>query len=348
MSISVTLKRNAIEEPLKLNAEGCDNAIGSAKTADGRVFPAQKCGNDVVILADGARNEALELELSADSCGAGVKIVEAPQRNALDIYIGGDLFTSYVYSGQLKPYLGPILAKNGDWITRLDLETKEHPHQRSVFVAVGDVNGIDFWNENSHPGEERHQGFDQIVSGNAFGTFTARNVWLSETGVPQLDEKRTYTFYAQSPACRYVDLAVTFTATYGDVVFGPTKEAGPLGIRINESMRADRGGHFCNAYGAENEAEAWGRPAPWCDYRGEVNGNAYGIAAFDNEDNERYPTTWHIRNYGLFAANSLYFKGGLTIRAGESLTYKIRLCFYEGEIDTAARFQLYAKDSCGK
>lgn len=348
MSLEIKLKRDAAQEPLRLVAEELPEVVGSAKTADGKIFPAQKTADGVVILADGARGEALSLELQSEACGQGVEIKEAADRPALDVFIGGKFFTSYVYGGQLKPYLGPITAENGDWLTRLDLETKEHPHQRSVFIAVGDVNGIDFWNENSHPGEERHQGFDEICSGNAFGRISARNVWLSETGVPQLDEKRTYTFYAQDAKCRYVDLEVVFTATYGDVVFGPTKEAGPLGIRINEEMRADRGGHFCNAYGAENEAEAWGRAAPWCDYRGTVGGKAYGIAAFDHEDNERYPTTWHIRNYGLFAANNLYFKGGFPIRAGESVTYKFRLCFYEDEICTADRFQWFAKDSCGK
>lgn len=83
------------------------------------------------------------------------------------------------------------------------------------------------------------------------------------------------------------------------------RRPGPLGIRINEEMRADRTGSFVNAYGARNEAECWGRPAPWCDYTGMVEGQKYGTAVFDHEDNERYPTAWHIRDYGLFAANNL-------------------------------------------
>ena len=57
-----------------------------------------------------------------------------------------------------------------------------------------------------------------------------------------------------------------------------------------------------------------------------------GIAAFDHPDNERYPTAWHVRDYGLFAANNLYFKGGLTIHGGDSLTYRFRILFHRAEM----------------
>ena len=43
--------------------------------------------------------------------------------------------------------------------------------------------------------------------------------------------------------------------------------------------------------------------------------------------NERHPTAWHVRAYGLFAANNLFFKGGFTIQAGQSITYRYRVIF---------------------
>ena len=48
---------------------------------------------------------------------------------------------------------------------------------------------------------------------------------------------------------------------------------------------------------------------------------------FDNSKNERHPTAWHVRAYGLFAANNLFFKGGFTIQAGQSITYRYRVIF---------------------
>ena len=135
-----------------------------------------------------------------------------------------------------------------------------------------------------------------------------------------------------------------FTASYGEVVFGATKEAGPLGIRVNEKINVNNGGRMINSYGGRGEGDCWGRPAHWCDCSGIIEGSEYGIAVFDSERNARYPTTWHIRNYGLFAANNLFFKGEITIPRGGSIKYRYRVCFHgDGFGGTAAnRFVLYA------
>lgn len=345
MKISIQGRRSVTGEPVWIRTGELPSGCCSAVTEDGKRFPAQPKGDGVLVVADLDRDKAVEAELSCQSADGGIEVRFAEDQKALDIRIGGKLFTSYVFDrGFLKPYLGPIYTAAGTTYTRLDLETEEHPHQRSVFIAVGDVNGIDFWNENKETrGEERHQAIESMTSGPAWGGFTAKNVWCDHKGNPVLDEKRTFTFYNQPESCRYVDVEVTFTASYKDVRFGATKEAGPLGIRVNEEMRADRTGSFVNAYGGQNEGECWGRAASWCDYSGMVEGKKYGIAVFDNEENERYPTTWHIRNYGLFAANNLYFKGGLDIPRHYSLTYKFRICFYEEALDTASRFLVYAK-----
>lgn len=289
------------------------------------------------------RGETLEIE-AASAVSDGVKITGNAGENRLDVSIGGKLFTSYVHDPKFaKPYLGPVVLSNGSSVTRLDFETKEHPHQRSIIVAVGDVCGVDFWNEPQNRGTQRHTGFCNIENGGSYATFTACNVWETVDGKPLTDEKRRFTFYNQSPECRFIDLEIVFRASYGDVKFGATKEAGPLGIRVAESMRADKSGRMVNSYGAEGEDECWGRCAGWCGYSGNVDGLECGIAVFDNEDNERYPTAWHIRNYGLFAANNLFFKGGLTIKAGESLTYKYRICVFEGEQNIAEKFLNYVK-----
>lgn len=289
------------------------------------------------------RGETLELDAAAPVAG-GVTVTQRPGETRLDVSVAGVPFTSYVYDPSLaKPYLGPILLSNGSSVTRLDFKTKEHPHQRSLIVAVGDVCGTDFWNEPKNCGVQRHTGFSDIISGGNHASFTASNIWETADGKPLVAEKRRFTFYNQPVGCRYIDLEITFDASYGDVVFGPTKEAGPLGIRVADSLRADRGGRMINSYGAEGESECWGRCASWCSYSGTVDGLACGIAVFDNEDNERYPTSWHIRDYGLFAANNLYFKGGLTIRAGESLTYRYRICIFEGDVNISDRFLNYVK-----
>lgn len=344
MKITVEAVRDYVEEPVFVALEESVCGIRSAKAEDGRVFPAQCCDGGVLVLATMKRGEEIELLLSEEATRMPLELKNLPEESKMQVYIGGKFFTEYVYDTQYKkPYLGPVVAEDGKTsYTRLDLETQEHPHQRSVICAIGDVNGVDFWNENKNFGLERHQSYEKVECGDAFARIVAKELWMNQENVPFVDEQRSYTFYNQNAACRYVDLEFRFTASYGDVVFGPTKEAGPLGIRMNELLRADRGGSFVNSYGGENEKECWGKAAMYCDYKGMIDGKLYGVAVFDNEKNERYPTTWHIRNYGLFAANNLYFKGGYTLKAGESVTYRYRVCFYEGkQVCTADKFNSY-------
>ncbi len=261
------------------------------------------------------------------------------ENGKLEVLIDGKVFTSYVYTNELyKPYLGPVMTSFGESFTRLDFETKEHPHHRSVFFGVGDVSldgredigSVDFWNEPANCGIQVHKGIENVKVTPASASFTAKTLWTSHDGVPMIDTEYEYKFYAQPEGCRYVDLTLTYTAAYGEVKFGVTKEAGPLGVRMADPLRVDNGGYMRNSYGASGEKECWGKAANWCVYGGELDGHKVGVAVFDNESNERYPTTWHIRNYGLFAANNLYFRGGLTIPAGEKLTYRYRIVFFEG------------------
>lgn len=264
---------------------------------------------------------------------AGVEII--PKDNKIDIIIGGKPFTSYVYGPTLaKPYMGPVLGTYGQKYTRLDLDVKEHPHQRSVWMAIGDVNGIDFWNEKGDYGKQKILQTSSI-SGPILGNIDAEILWTDFTGNPIMDEFRTLTFYNMPSSGRYVDIESTFKASYGKTVFGSTKEAGPLGIRVAESMKVTNGGTMINSYGAVGEEECWGRAANWCDYYGITDGYLSGIAVYDHPENDRYPTRWHIRNYGLFAPNNFYFTGSRTLEEGENVTYRYRMFFHDGDTKSA-------------
>ncbi|MDF2685298.1 MAG: hypothetical protein K0S55_479 [Clostridia bacterium] len=265
-----------------------------------------------------------------ESCSK-TELIHKPELKCMDIILNNKLFTSYVYDDKFaKPYLGPVYNREGGSYTRLDFETKEHPHQRSVFLGIGDVNGIDFWNEPENMGLQIHKGFENIEEGPVFAAFTAENLWCDITKKAVMRETRRIIIYNQTEENRFIDFEFSFFAEYEDIVFGATKEAGPLGIRMNELLKVDISGIITNSYGGVNEEECWGKPAQWCDYSGNLNGKDYGISIFDNPGNERFPTCWHIRNYGLFAANNLYFKGGFNIKKGEKITYKYRICFHEG------------------
>ncbi|NLC56101.1 MAG: hypothetical protein GX774_04615, partial [Armatimonadetes bacterium] len=80
--------------------------------------------------------------------------------------------------------------------------------------------------------------------------------------------------------------------------------------------------------------------AAWCDYSGPVEGKWVGIAVFDHPGNLRYPTYWHVRDYGLMTANmfglSAFYndperRGDYVLPAGQSLRFRYRIYVHPGD-----------------
>ena len=348
----VTPARDCCEEPVYVPVKNgtVPPTVTSARCGN-RLFPASSYAGGALVILTAKAGETLHLVFGSEPVPGAPSAVLLSGEKKVAVRVGSSLFSEYVFDPAVaKPYFGQIRDGAGHPFTRLDLTAKEHPHQRSLFIAVGDVNGVDCWNENPGHGYVRNERIDGVESASAFAAFTAHNLWTDHDGKPLLRESARYTVYNQSEECRALDLTVTFKADFGDAVFGPTKEAGPLGIRLRDELRADIGsGVLTNSWGGVGESECWSRPAEWCDYGGEVPDAGFmGVTVFDNEKNERFPTAWHIRAYGLFAANNLYFKGGLTIPAGESLTYRFRVLFRRRPMsrdELSARFVQYTVGS---
>ncbi len=153
---------------------------------------------------------------------------------------------------------------------------------------------------------------------------------------------------------RIIDFDIVIRASDGPVVFGDTKE-GSFGVRVASSIRVDskQGGQIVNSEGREN-ADAWGKRAAWVDYHGPVDGQTAGIAILNHPSSFRFPTYWHVRTYGLFAANPFGihdFTGGdaaaYTLPTGDSLSLRYRLVLHAGdekEGSIAEAYQAYAKE----
>lgn len=340
MSITIKPVRSYIEEPIFIAVENLPEEVTCAFDENGNYFPAQKMNDGIVVILT-TNDKEISLTFSDEKSFDSLSFKENHEK--LDVFYDNVIFTSYQYPSELKkPFLGPVYSEKGDSFTRTDLHHKEHPHQRSIFVGIGDVNGVDLWNEPENSGFLIKGKPKNIVTGSSYASFDADNIWCDKDGNKLIDENRKFTFYNQKSDCRYVDIEITFKASYCDIVFGDTKEAGPLGIRVNEKIDVAHGGYMINSYGARGESECWSKSAQWCLYGGKIDGNDCAIAVFDNESNERYPTCWHIRDYGLFAANNLYFRGGLNLKKNQALKYKYRICFFNNSAkDVCDRFLIY-------
>jgi hypothetical protein len=300
------------------------------------------------------------------SCAAAEKDAEVQikdQNGVLRVEIGGSLFTEYHYSGGPRPYLYPIQGPGGVMMTRhwplkeVGDEERDHPHHKSLWFTHGDVNGVDFWADGTNKGTIVHAKFSQIRSGRKQGVVKEQNRWMTPKGRCVLTEERVFRFYGRGTA-RILDFDTTLQAMDEDVVLGDTKE-GSMAIRVAETMRlkgAHGSGHIVNSEGVR-DADTWGKRAAWCDYYGPAENRLVGVAIFDHPANPRHPTWWHVRDYGLFAANPFGIHdfekkpagaGNLKIQAGKSITFRYRFYFHDGDERTARVADYYQEYSRGK
>lgn len=280
-----------------------------------------------------------------------VKVVQSDE--SVNIRINGLPFMNYVFKGAPKPYCYPIFGPNKIAVTRgypmdaIPGEDTDHPHHRSLWFTHGDVNGIDFWGESPQAGRIVHRKFDALENGPVYGRIVAVNDWVTRDGKKVCEDRREIRVY-NALSCRMMDIEVTVRATDSPVRFGDTKE-GTFGIRVASWMDADKGGEILNSRG-DRGAEAWGKQADWCDYFGKIGNDMVGIAVLEHPSSFRHPTYWHVRTYGLFAANPFGLRdfrkdktldGSYTIPPGGEITFRYRIVIHKGDADKAGIASAY-------
>ncbi len=282
------------------------------------------------------------------------------QDGKVSVEINGKLFTEYHITDVPRPYFYPVIGPTGAPVSRnwpmknAPHEAHDHPHHKSLWFTHGDVNGVDFWADGETKGKIVHDKFLEITSGPKVGVIKSQDNWVTADGKLVCTDTRTHRFYNR-PDGQMLDFEVTVHASEGELTFGDTKE-GSMAIRLAPTMRlkGEVGqGHIVNSAG-DRDGNTWGKRAAWCDYYGPVEGQIVGVAIFDHPENPRHPTWWHVRDYGLFAANPFgvhYFEkkpagtGDLVVPAGEDITFKWRFYIHRGnEIEgkVAEHYREYA------
>ncbi|MGB5497754.1 MAG: PmoA family protein, partial [Maribacter sp.] len=320
------------------------------------------------------KKEVAKANVSAESEMAQpskIGFVSHEQNKKVDVMINGTLFTSYVYDGQTpKPILYPIKTKSDKIITRgfpfepRPNERVDHPHHAGLWLNYGDVNGLEFWN-NSYaiPEEEKHKYgtiFHQVILGldEDKGVLSAKAVWRSPNAIDLLEET-THFVFSEEGDTRCIDRTTTLKALQ-EVSFKDNKE-GMIGVRVTRELEihSDKPAVYTDAEGKRTEVKAlnnqgvngtyfgsegltgddvWGTRNKWVKLEGKMEAETVSITIIDHEKNVGYPTYWHARGYGLFAANPLgqaiFSKGKETLdfklNEGESVTFKYRILVHNG------------------
>lgn len=277
--------------------------------------------------------------LSQQVSKKGVSFVPVEKDRKIDVYIDGQLFTSYIYPTTLeKPVLYPLRTSRGTLVNRgfplnpRPGERVDHPHQVGLWFNYGDVNGLDFWNnsyaipasEKSKYGSILHQKVLKSTGGKE-GILTVQCNWVDQKQNVLLKEETSFIFSGDGQIRKIVRITKLTAAT--EVKFGDNKE-GMFALRVDRAFEqpgekpevyTDASGKptkvpvlnnegvngvYRSSEGKEKDA-VWGTRANWVSLSAVKDNDSISLCMFDHPSNVGYPAHWHARGYGLFAVNNI-------------------------------------------
>lgn len=309
----------------------------------------------------------------------GVRLVRDDAKQRVEVFVDGQPFTAYIFPTTLKkPVLFPIRTAKGTLVTRgFPLEPRagervDHPHQVGLWLTYGDVNGVDFWNNSDaikpedrpKMGTILHRGVTAVRNGADKGELETDMDWVLHDGTVVLKEHTTFVFRGGA-GWRSVDRITRLQALDGAVSMKDNKE-GMFGMRVARQLEIPSkkpevftdaegrpttvaamnnegvNGDYLTSEGKTGDA-AWGTRAKWCALGAKIGDEPVTVAILDHPANPGFPTYWHARGYGLFAANPLGQKelsGGketldFALGPRESTTFRYRVVIFSEPADAA-------------
>ena len=207
-----------------------------------------------------------------------------------------------------------------------------------------------------------HQKIVDAKSGAGQGELTVESEWHKPDGSTLLRERTRFVFRADGTS-RTIDRITTLTALGERVVFNDNKE-GVIGMRVTRALEQPATqpdvftdasgkasatkvldntgvtGEYTSSEGLKGDA-VWGTRGRWTMLTGTVESEPVTLVMLDHPSNPGFPTYWHARGYGLFAANPMgekVFTDGkkelnVTIEPGESIEFRHRILILSGQVD---------------
>jgi hypothetical protein len=318
----------------------------------------------------------------------GFQFVERPAQKQVDVLYDNQLLTAYCfYDSSRKPVLFPVNTVDGITVTRsypfrmVSGERTDHPHHTGIWFNYESVNGLDFWNNSTAiPVERRHlygtirhkEVIRQTADADKATLLTA-STWERPDGKVLLNENTTFHFSVQGNTF-IIDRITKLTATDTNVLFKDIKD-GLVAIRVARELElpskdatrfVDSKGNVTTVPATDNNGvtgmyyasngltgdAVWSSKGPWVMLKGKKQGKDVAIGIIDHPSNVGYPSYWHARGYGLFAANPLgrkVFSNGkeelnFTLQPGAEVTFRYRFVVQSGPSLTPANMNNLAAD----
>ncbi len=306
---------------------------------------------------------------AAASAQSGFSFRENKDMKKIEVLYNKKLITAYCYFDSTeKPVLFPVKTLTGNTVTRgypiapRVGERTDHPHHVGLWLNFESVNGLDFWNNStaipaekkSSYGSIRHQEVVSVKSEKGKVLLLTRSHWVDQANTVLLEEVTEFVF-SEDHGAFVIDRFSGLKAMVPEVIFKDVKD-GFLGLRVAREleMPSKQEDKFVDAHGnvttvsmAKNDGvtglyvnkegitgdDTWGKRSRWTCLNGIKDGEHISIAIIDHPQNAGFPTYWHARGYGLFAANPLgqkIFSQGkeelnLTLAQGQSVTFRYRI-----------------------
>lgn len=307
----------------------------------------------------------------------GFRFLDNIDKNQIDILYNNKLLTAYCSGDSImKPVLFPINTVGATTVTRgFPLapragERVDHPHHIGLWLNYESVNGLDFWNNSTAIPYDKRSQYGTVVhqkiikaesTGKHKATLVVAAQWKNRSGQTLLTEITTYLFEVRKDDF-IIDRITGLTAVVDKVLFKDVKD-GLIAIRVARELEHpsnepqtfvdDKGnytavpkvdntgvtGEYLSSAGLTGNS-VWSTRGNWVTLRGTIKNKPVSVTIVDHPKNPGYPTYWHARGYGLFAANPLgqnIFSNGkeqlnLTLQKDESVIFRYRIIISDQKI----------------
>src|SRR5258706_1480149 len=257
-----------------------------------------------------------------------------------------------------KPFFYPVMAQGVSVTRAWPMEDKpneahDHRHHTGLYFAHGAVNGKEYWSVLPITPKTL-----KTAAGPVYGHLMIENAW----GADMLESQDIFILDAGNDVV--MDWAMTWKCpgnTPGEL--GKTKE-GSFALRVatpltssdpGKKNQAGRGtGKMIDSFGNQDEEPIRPEkrpkdkhPAAWADNYGAIDGKSLGICFMNHPASYRFPTDWHVRNYGLFAANAFMLQDD-TLKPDQPITFKYRVYIHAGDPTAGKVAAVYAGNANNK
>ena len=247
-------------------------------------------------------------------------------------------------TGYPRPFFYPFNGPSGTSLTRMGHPgAHNHDHHRSVWFAHHDVDGIDFWSDDT-AGRVRQKFWSSYRDGDDEAVMASVSGWYDGEGNELMEQEIVAALMPLADDEHALELQITMrpAGTLEAVELGKTN-FGFLAVRVAKTVSVHfGGGKLIDSEGRRGEKAIFGNQARWVDYSGPVAVGqgpdrktvVEGITYFDHPENPRYPTHWHVRADGWMGA-SFCMHEGRTITAEAPLALRYLLHAHRGAYDHA-------------